>query len=78
MQFIIYFSIISILMHSFFSIFSSPSILPLDYNQQGQGEVGWVEEGTMVVSRQYFSLNAVGNSLFAIGPVKTIQYNLMK
>ena len=33
-----------------------------------------MEESSMLVSRQYFSLNAMGTILFAIGLVNTIQW----
>ena len=48
-------------------VYSSGLCPPPNLCHQHQGQGGWVEEGGMVVSRQYFSLNAIGTILFAIG-----------
>ena len=61
MQCIILFSIVNHL------VYSSGVCPPPNLCHRHQGQGGWVEEGGMVVSRQYFSLNAIGTILFAIG-----------
>ena len=48
-------------------VYSSGVCPPPNLCHRHQGQGGWVEEGGMVVSRQYFSLNAIGTILFAIG-----------